>query len=174
MFPVFSLVLDRDIDESLANLYPELYKELTSGQSLSYKTFFIWVLVSVYQGSVIQGISQLLVHFNSTDAEDILQAKFLRMVTISFTALVLNELIMVALEVTTWCVWMVVAEVGTLVIFFASWPLVKDLLDLESVKSIWYWVEVLAIVAIAIGPVAVGKAVRGWWKPENYQKVQAV
>lgn len=66
------------------------------------------------------------------------------------------------------------AEVGTLVIFFASWPIIKDLLDLESVKSIWYWIEVSAIVAVAIGPVAVGRAVRGWWRPENYQKVQAV
>ncbi|EWC44807.1 hypothetical protein DRE_06445 [Drechslerella stenobrocha 248] len=173
MFPVFSLVLDRDIDESLANLYPELYKELTSGQSLSYKTFFIWVLVSVYQGSVIQGASQLLVNFNSTDPEEVLQAKFLRMVTISFTALVLTELVMVALEVTTWCAWMIGAEVGTLVVFFASWPLLKDLLDLESVKSVWYWAEVLGILTVAVGPVAVGKAVRGWWRPENYQKVQA-
>ncbi|KAK6344280.1 putative aminophospholipid-translocase [Orbilia brochopaga] len=172
MFPVFSLVLDRDIDESLANLYPELYKELTSGQSLSYKTFFVWVLVSVYQGSVIQGTSQLLVNFNSRDPEEVLQAKFLKMVTISFTALVLTELIMVALEVTTWCAWMVGAEVGTLVVFFASWPLLRDLLDLESVKSVWYWAEVLGILAIAVGPVAVGRAVRGWWRPESYQKVQ--
>ena len=29
--------------------YPELYKELTKGRSLSYKTFFIWVLISIYQ-----------------------------------------------------------------------------------------------------------------------------
>ena len=29
MAPVFSLVLDRDINEDLALLYPELYKELT-------------------------------------------------------------------------------------------------------------------------------------------------
>lgn len=50
MAPVFSLVLDRDVDERLANLYPELYKELTEGKSLSYRTFFVWVLVSVYQG----------------------------------------------------------------------------------------------------------------------------
>lgn len=174
MFPVFSLVLDRDIDESLANLYPELYKELTKGDSLSYITFFIWVFVSFYQGSVIQGVSQLIVHFNSTDPEEILQAKFLRMVTISFTSLVINELIMVALEVTTWCVWMIVAEIGTLVIFFASWPLLRDLLDLESVKSPWYWLQVLGIVTISVGPVAIGKWVRVWWKPESYQKVQGV
>jgi len=50
MAPVFSLVLDRDVDERLANLYPELYKELTEGRSLSYRTFFVWVLVSIYQG----------------------------------------------------------------------------------------------------------------------------
>ena len=29
MAPVFSLVLDRDVNESLALIYPELYKELT-------------------------------------------------------------------------------------------------------------------------------------------------
>ena len=47
MAPVFSLVLDRDVDEALANLYPELYKELTAGRSLSYRTFLVWVLVSI-------------------------------------------------------------------------------------------------------------------------------
>lgn len=29
MAPVFSLVLDRDVNEDLALIYPELYKELT-------------------------------------------------------------------------------------------------------------------------------------------------
>lgn len=29
MAPVFSLVLDRDVNEDLALLYPELYKDLT-------------------------------------------------------------------------------------------------------------------------------------------------
>ena len=29
MAPVFSLVLDRDVNEDVALLYPELYKELT-------------------------------------------------------------------------------------------------------------------------------------------------
>lgn len=92
MAPVFSLVLDKDVDEHLANLYPELYKELTEGRSLSYKTFGVWVLVSVYQGSIIQGLSQILVGLD----------KFKQMVAVSFTVLVLNELVMVALEITTW------------------------------------------------------------------------
>jgi phospholipid-translocating ATPase len=50
MAPVFSLVLDQDVNESIALLYPELYKDLTKGRSLSYRTFFVWLLISVYQG----------------------------------------------------------------------------------------------------------------------------
>lgn len=50
MFPVFSLVLDMDVSSRIALTYPELYKELTKGRSLSYKTFFIWNLISIYQG----------------------------------------------------------------------------------------------------------------------------
>ncbi|KAK6595408.1 phospholipid-translocating P-type ATPase [Botrytis cinerea] len=86
-----SLVLDKDVDEDLANLYPELYKELTSGSSLSYRTFFVWVFVSIYQGGMIQGLSQILTEVDGP-----------RMVAVSFTVLVLNELTMVAFEITTW------------------------------------------------------------------------
>jgi len=111
MAPVFSLVLDRDVDENLANLYPELYKELTSGSSLSYRTFFIWVAVSIYQGSMIQGLSQLLTQVDGP-----------KMVAVSFTVLVLNELVMVAMEVTTWHWVMVVSLVGTLLLYIGSIP----------------------------------------------------
>lgn len=52
MFPVFSLVLDKDVTPETALTYPELYKEMGKGRSLSYKTFFIWVLVSIYQGAL--------------------------------------------------------------------------------------------------------------------------
>ena len=51
MFPVFSLVLDKDVSGKIALTYPELYKELSKGRSLSFKTFFIWVLISIYQGN---------------------------------------------------------------------------------------------------------------------------
>ena len=36
--------------------------------------------------------------------------EFLNIVSISFTALILNELIMVALEITTWCVFVPPAQ----------------------------------------------------------------
>lgn len=53
MFPVFSLVLDHDISAKVALTYPELYKELSKGRSLSYKTFFMWVFISICQGGFL-------------------------------------------------------------------------------------------------------------------------
>ena len=120
--PVLSLVLDKDVDENLANLYPELYKELTSGRSLSYRTFFVWVFVSIYQGSIIQGLSQILTEVDGP-----------RMVAVSYTVLVLNELLMVAMEITTWHPVMVLSIVGTFLMFAGSVPFLGDYFDLEFV-----------------------------------------
>ena len=46
--------------------------------------------------------------------------EFLNIVSISFSALVLNELIMVAVEITTWHMLMVVSEVITLALYVVS------------------------------------------------------
>ncbi|KAL8734496.1 MAG: hypothetical protein Q9166_001396 [cf. Caloplaca sp. 2 TL-2023] len=126
MAPVFSLVLDKDVDEGVANLYPELYKELTNGQSLSYRTFFVWVAVSIYQGSIIQGLSQILVG-GFKEPGDI---KFQKMVSVSFTVLVINELIMVACEIVTWHRIMVASLLGTMAVYIGSVPLLGDYFDL--------------------------------------------
>lgn len=120
--PVLSLVLDKDVDENVANLYPELYKELTSGRSLSYRTFFVWVFVSIYQGSMIQGLSQILTEVDGP-----------KMVAVSYTVLVLNELIMVAIEITTWHPVMIICIVGTFVLYAGSVPFLGGYFDLEFV-----------------------------------------
>jgi phospholipid-translocating ATPase len=122
MAPVFSLVLDKDVDENLANLYPELYKELTSGSSLSYRTFFVWVFVSIYQGGMIQGLSQILTEVDGP-----------RMVAVSFTVLVLNELCMVAFEITTWHPIMIICLVGTVLLYFGSIPFLGGYFDLAFI-----------------------------------------
>ena len=162
--PVFSLVMDRDVDENVANLYPELYKELKSGESLSYKSFFGWVLISVYQGIIIQGLSQLLV--GEVDGK--------RMLSVSFTVLILNELIMVAVSVTTWHWIMIVSILGTAVVYAASVPFLGRYFDLEYVIS-WSWAwRVAAIAAISLVPVWGGKLIGRAYKPPNYRKVQGI
>ncbi|EED19281.1 phospholipid-translocating P-type ATPase, putative [Talaromyces stipitatus ATCC 10500] len=160
--PVFSLVLDKDVDEELANLYPELYKELKSGRSLSYQSFFGWVFISVYQGAVIQGLSQLLL--NTTTGK--------RLISVSFTALVLNELIMVAIAVTTWHPIMIFCIVGTALVYAASIPFLGDYFDLEFIITVdWLW-RVAAVCAVSVIPVWVGKVIKRSWKPPSYRKVQ--
>ena len=48
--PVLSLIYNRDVTPKMANDYPELYKELTKARVLTFKTFLIWTLISIYEG----------------------------------------------------------------------------------------------------------------------------
>ena len=160
--PVFSLVFDRDVDEHLANLYPELYKELKSGRSLSYRSFFVWVFISVYQGAVIEGLSQLLL--------DTITGP--RLISVSFTALVLNELLMVAISVTTWHPVMIICLLGTALVYGGSIPLLGSYFDLQYLVTIdWLW-RVVAVCAVSVIPVWAGKLVQHSWSPPSYRKVR--
>ena len=179
MAPVFSLVLDRDVDESVANLYPELYAELKTGRSLSYKSFFIWVAVSIYQGSMIQGLSQLLVGVGADNT-----TVFARMVSVSFSVLVLNELVMVAMEVTTWHWIMIASIIGTGGIYFGSIPFlgvsgigtddVTGYYDLGYVASLDFCWKGAVVAAISLLPPYAVKIVGRTLKPPSYRKVQGV
>lgn len=164
MLPVFSLTLDHDIDKSLTKIYPELYKDLTEGKSLSYKTFFVWVALSLFQGCVIQGFAQ---NFTSLDEQD-----FKRMVSISFSALILNELIMVGLEINTWNRKMVIAEVSTLLLYIFSIPFLGDYFELSYVTTVKFLGFSLFILAISIFPVWAAKAIHRKLHPPSYAKVQ--
>ncbi|KAG6031244.1 hypothetical protein E4U41_007646 [Claviceps citrina] len=159
--PVLSLVLDKDVDEDLANLYPELYKELTEGRSLSYRTFFVWVLVSIYQGGMIQGLSQLLTQVEGN-----------KMVAVSYTVLVLNELIMVAIEITTWHPVMILSILGTFLVYVGSIPFLGEYYDLKFVITWGFMWRVLAIGAVSLIPPYAGKVISRTVKPPSYRKVQ--
>ncbi|KAK0626501.1 hypothetical protein B0T14DRAFT_492812 [Immersiella caudata] len=161
--PVLSLVLDKDVDENLASLYPELYKELTSGRSLSYRTFFVWVFVSIYQGCLIQGLSQVLTEVDGP-----------RMVAVSYTVLVLNELLMVAIEITTWHWVMVISIVGTFLMYVSSVPFLGGYFDLKFLLSVGFLWRVAAIGAISLIPTYAGKLIRRTMKPPSYRKVQGI
>ncbi|KAI0369507.1 protein transporter [Pilatotrama ljubarskyi] len=160
MAPVFSLVLDRDVNEDLALLYPELYKELTKGRVLSYKTFFMWLMISVYQGAAIMIMSLVL-----------FETEFLNIVSISFTALILNELIMVALEITTWHVYMVLSEIVTLFIYAISMAFLPEYFDLTFVVSTRFAWKVAVIVAISAFPLYIIKLIRSRVAPAASSKL---
>ncbi|KAF8591735.1 phospholipid-translocating P-type ATPase [Ramaria rubella] len=161
MAPVFSLVLDRDVNEDVALLYPELYKELTKGRALSFKTFFMWLMISVYQGARAIMIMSLVLFEN----------EFLNIVSISFTALVLNELIMVALEVTTWHVYMIISEVVTLLFYAVSMVFLPEYFDLTFVVSVRFAWKVALIVAVSSLPLYIIKLIRSRVAPAASSKL---
>lgn len=164
MAPVFSLTLDHDIDESLTKMYPELYKDLTEGKSLSYKTFFVWVALSFYQGLVIQGFSQTFTSLAEID--------FTKMVAIGFTALIFNELIMVALEIYTWNKTMIITEIVTLAIYVFSVPFLGEYFDLKYISTLKFITELILILVVSIFPVWLTKAIYRRLNLPSYAKVQ--
>ncbi|CAE6365942.1 unnamed protein product [Rhizoctonia solani] len=183
MAPVFSLVLDRDVSEDLALLYPELYKELTKGRSLSFKTFFTWCVISVYQGMTLSRWTNPLIRSRliclllgpggaiMTMSLLLFENEFLNIVAISFTALVLNELIMVALEITTWHLYMVIAEIVTLIFYAISMAFLPEYFDLSFVVSLRFAWKVALIVCVSSVPLWLIKTVRSRVRPATYSKL---
>ncbi|XP_077362925.1 putative phospholipid-transporting ATPase IIB isoform X2 [Festucalex cinctus] len=160
MFPVFSLVLDQDVKPEMALLYPELYKDLTKGRSLSFKTFLIWVLISVYQGGIL--MYGALVLFES---------EFVHVVAISFTALILTELLMVALTVRTWHWLMVVAEFLSLGCYLASLAFLNEYFDLSFITTWPFLWKVSSITLVSCLPLYIIKYLKRKFSPSSYAKL---
>ncbi|KAJ1515464.1 putative aminophospholipid-translocase [Coelomomyces lativittatus] len=157
--PVFSLVLDTDVTPELALLYPELFKDVVKGRSLSSKTFVLCLMISVYQGGAIMLLATLL-----------FEQEFVHIVSISFTALIFNELLMVALEITTWHRYMLFSLLGTLFvyIFFMLMLLEFDLNFILSIPFVW---KVLIMTAVSTMPLIIIKRAKLYFAPPNYQKI---
>lgn len=160
MAPVFSLVFDHDIEPSIALMYPELYKDLTKGRELSLKTFFKWLLVSVYQGGVIMLSSFVLFEHD-----------FIHIVAITFTALLVNELLMVALEINTWHYIMGLCEIGSVFIYVIAVRFLETEFDRPFMTSISFFSKVLAITLISFLPLYLIKVVRHFLSPPSYAKL---
>ncbi|KAH3675929.1 hypothetical protein WICMUC_002225 [Wickerhamomyces mucosus] len=164
MMPVFALVFDYDIQKEVCFVFPELYHELTSGKSLSYSTFFVWCAVSLYQGGVIQLFSQAFTSIKTAD--------FTKMVSLCFTGLVINELVMVGIETHSWNKTMIFAELATLVIYVSSIPVLSEYFDLKFIISIKFFWQTAVILASSILPIWLAKLIYKKIYPPNYAKVQ--
>ncbi|XP_063217955.1 probable phospholipid-transporting ATPase IIB isoform X2 [Bacillus rossius redtenbacheri] len=160
MFPVFSLVLDKDVSGKIALMYPELYKELSKGRSLSFKTFFMWVLISIYQGGVIMYGALVL-----------FEDEFIHIVAISFTALILTELIMVALTIRTWHYIMILAELISLALYILSLIVLKDFFDANFIQTTDFLWKVLVITLVSCLPLYILKFLRKKFSPPSYSKL---
>ncbi|RXM96164.1 putative phospholipid-transporting ATPase IIA [Acipenser ruthenus] len=160
MFPVFSLVLDKDVKSEVAMLYPELYKDLLKGRPLSFKTFLLWVLISIYQGSIIMYGALLL-----------FESEFVHIVAISFTSLILTELLMVALTIQTWHWLMIVAELLSLACYIASLVFLHEFIDVYFLATLSFLWKVTVITLVSCLPLYILKYLRRRFSPPSYSKL---
>ena len=164
--PIFSLVLDEDVSESNALRFPEVYRELQKRRYLSVKTFLIWTWKALYQGSVIMLGGILL-----------FETRVSNVVGITFTALILTELIMVAVEVKRWHPLMLLAQVLTLLIYFAcivalsSPDLVGSTFDINFMLSMTFAYKVVVLTAASTLPVWLGKLCAAYCAPRVVSKL---
>lgn len=116
--PVFSLVLDRDVSEEACLKYPPLYKTLQMGRSLNAKTLMIWFWKSVFQGCVIM-----------LGAIMCFKESFTNIVTITFSALIIIELLNVYSSVNTVNWKMIASSVMTFVMYVISIVCLRSYFD---------------------------------------------
>jgi phospholipid-translocating ATPase len=185
MAPVFALVLDEDVKKSDAFTFPELYKELQKGRALNIKTFFLWTLLSVYQAAVIMVLSILL-----------FESRLMNIVSITFTALILSELLNVAFTIRTWNLLIVLAEIVTFALYFVSMLLLPSyfgmqqskntraartyspmhtcawLIDLQFISTFDFWWRVVAVTMASCVPVYMVKIIHRKLNPPAWTKLR--
>lgn len=162
MAPVFSLVLDKDVSEEVATTYVELYKDLMKGRELTYKVFFKCMMISVYQGGVIMLMAIWL-----------FERDFIHIISITFTALILNELLMIALEICTWHYVMGIAEIASFLIYVASVRLLKDSFDARFTTSLTFFWKVALITLVSFVPLYIMSIVKHILVPTSATKLSS-
>lgn len=162
MAPVFSFVLDKDVSVEVAMQFEDLYRDLLKGRELNYKTFFKTMLISVYQGGIIM-----------LGAIYIFEADLIHIVGISFSALILNELLMIALEIVTWHYIMVVAEIGSLLAYVVSIRLLEGEFDLRFTQTFTFLWKVLLITICSFLPLYVYFIAKRFLSPTSARKLSS-
>lgn len=164
MFPVFSLILDEDVSQHAADTYPELYKDLQKGRSLNLKTFLIWVFKSIYQGTMIMVFSVYVIWDDEYFTT-------LHLSAISFTSLILTELLMVAFEVHTWHWMMIAAEMCSILFYIISIFVLQDTFDHSLIFQWGFLARVLVVTLVSCLPVTIGKWLKRKYAPAPYAKL---
>lgn len=158
--PVFSLVLDEDVDKETCLKFPILYQTLQAGRSLNVKTFLIWVWKSIYQAAIIMFLAVLL--FNDS---------FVIIMSITFTTLIFIEFLNVVQEVTVVKRKMLFAILGSIVLYVGSIYFFNTLFQI-STFDVEFLVKVAIITFASWQPVWALKVLAEWADPDPVSKIR--
>ena len=139
--PSISVLLDQDIAKINVLKFPSLYKVLLKGRELNLKSFLFWLFKSIFQAAVIMFGSFLIFKDNI----------FLKIVTVTFTALIYLEILNVYLEINTYHWLMFVAFVSTCAVYLLTIWLFNYYLDIYFIfkANIFWKIPIISILAWA-------------------------
>jgi phospholipid-translocating ATPase len=158
--PVLSILCDEKISRETILKYPNLYCSLRKNREMGVKRFLLWCWVSLYQGAAIMLLSLLL-----------FESSFVQIVTITFSALILSEVLNVATQVSSCNRWILGSMVVTLLIYYLSLVLLKNYLDASRIS--WQFVlRVLSIVAVSWLPIHLASRLYSFLYPGEEDKIR--
>lgn len=123
------------------------------------KTFFIWVWISVYQGIVIMVMSLLM-----------FEQSFVRIVTITFTALILSELLNVFTTIHKINRYIIGSQILTVLIYGLSLVLFRNYLDTSRIDADFMY-KVGLIVLVSWTPIYVAGCLKRKLAPTEEDKI---
>jgi len=159
VLPVFCLVLDEDLNVETALSYPDLYRTLKRSRDLNYKSFLIWVFKSLYQAIIIMWLSLY-----------VFDKAFLKIVTITFTCLILTEFFNIYTVLNRIHVLMIVSQVLSVIIYFLSIMCLRIVMDVSDLT--WDFLgKIVLITAISFLPLYIANVIRKHVAPNDFEKV---
>ena len=133
--PVISLIFDEDTTVGNVIKFPSIYKDLQKGRQLSIKSFLKWFWKSVFQSSII--MLSAIFYFDHS---------FMKISTVTFTCLILAELLNVYTEIKKFHYAMYVSLGLTLVSYLFSLWFLNSVLDLSYLD----FINVIKIIVITL------------------------
>jgi phospholipid-translocating ATPase len=159
--PSISVLLDRDVSKDNILRFPNLYKILLMGRELNFKNFLFWCFKSIYQSGIIMFGSIFFFPDNI----------FLKIVTVSFTALIYLEILNVYMEINKFHWFMWVALISTCIIYTLTLLLFDYYLDVYFVfKWSIFW-RIIVIALIAWAPFYIGTRIKKLLFPQTIEKL---
>eukprot|EP00128_Syssomonas_multiformis_P016903 Colp12_sorted_trinity150504_noHs@25286 len=99
------------------------------------------------------------------------EENLVHVVAITFTSLILTELIMVAFSIHTWHWIMIVSEIISLIIYLVSMLFLPTYFDLSFVRTWTFVWKVLVVTLVSCLPFYIAMYARRKWAPPSYSKL---
>ena len=161
--PAISILFDQDIDKDNVLKFPTLYKVLLKGRELNLKNFLWWLFKSIVQSGIIMFGSMILFK----------EHLFLKIVTVSYTALIYLEILNVFMEIHKCHRFMVFALVATWALYTLCAWLLPSVLDIAYVFQIITFLKIILTAFVAWAPFYLTSRIKKYFFPQEIEKLKS-